>query len=219
MIDWPAIDTVFLDMDGTLLDLYFDNHFWLEFIPQQYAKARGLTLEDAHAELQGRYRAVEGTIDWYCLDYWTRELQLDIVSLKREIDHLIAIHPHVIDFLDKVRASGRRVVLVTNAHRDSLSLKMEKTRLDRHLDRLICSHDFRTPKEDPTFWEKLQAEEPFERGSTMLVDDSLSVLRSARTYGIAHLLAVYHPDSRGERRDVADFQAIEHFRELLPGLN
>ena len=26
MINWQQIDTVFLDMDGTLLDLHFDNY-------------------------------------------------------------------------------------------------------------------------------------------------------------------------------------------------
>ncbi|HBT55971.1 MAG TPA: haloacid dehalogenase, partial [Pseudomonas sp.] len=33
MLNWNAIDTVLLDMDGTLLDLHFDNHFWLEHMP------------------------------------------------------------------------------------------------------------------------------------------------------------------------------------------
>ena len=27
-IDWTQLDTILLDMDGTLLDLEFDNHFW-----------------------------------------------------------------------------------------------------------------------------------------------------------------------------------------------
>ena len=34
--DWRAIDTVLLDMDGTLLDLRFDNYFWLELVPRKY---------------------------------------------------------------------------------------------------------------------------------------------------------------------------------------
>ena len=38
MINWPQIDTVFLDMDGTLLDLHFDNHFWREHMPRRYAE-------------------------------------------------------------------------------------------------------------------------------------------------------------------------------------
>ena len=38
MIDWNAINTVLLDMDGTILDLHFDNYFWKEYVPQKYAE-------------------------------------------------------------------------------------------------------------------------------------------------------------------------------------
>ena len=214
--DWATIDSVFLDMDGTLLDLHFDNHFWQVFVPQRYAEKHGLSREQALAALMPRYQAVEGTMDWYCVDYWSRELGLDIALLKEEVDHLIAVHPHVPEFLRALRDGGKRVVLVTNAHQKSLNLKMERTRLAGHFDRIICSHDYRRPKEDPVFWGLMRADEPFDPGRTLLIDDSLSVLRSARGYGIRHLLAVYRPDTRAPVREITGFAAIHHFRELLP---
>jgi putative hydrolase of the HAD superfamily len=217
MIDWQHIDTVFLDMDGTLLDLHFDNHFWLEHVPLRYGEKHGLDADSAKAALYPRFKNVEGTMDWYCLDYWSRELDLDIVELKREVDHLIALHPYVIDFLDAVRRSRRRLVLVTNAHIKSLDLKMQKTQLQGHFDRLVCSHDFGLPKEDVRFWELLQQEEPFAPARTLLVDDSLPVLRSARGYGIAHLLAVHQPDTRSPAKNVEDFEAINSFKDIMPG--
>jgi putative hydrolase of the HAD superfamily len=216
MIDWQRIDTVFLDMDGTLLDLNFDTYFWLEHVPQRYSEKHGVALEVAKAQLMERYQALLGTIDWYSIDYWTRELELDIALLKEEVDHLIAVHPYVTDFLDAVRAAKKRVVLVTNAHMKSLELKMDRTRLGGHFDRLVCSHDLGLPKEAPEFWERLQEVERFEPQRTLLVDDSLPVLRSARAYGIGWLLAVYEPDTRQPRRDVAEFDAIETFRDILP---
>jgi HAD superfamily hydrolase (TIGR01509 family) len=216
MLDWNRIDTVLLDMDGTLLDLHFDNYFWLHHVPQRYAESRGMALEEAKQELYPRFRRVEGTMDWYCVDYWTRELGLDIAMLKREIDHLIAVHPHVADFLDAVRRAGKRVLLVTNAHAKSLSLKMERTRLGGHFDALICSHDFGLPKEQVSFWEHLQRVEPFDPARTLLVDDSLPVLRSAHAYGIRHLVSVLKPDSKGPLRDTGDFDAIHHFTEIMP---
>jgi HAD superfamily hydrolase (TIGR01509 family) len=216
MIDWQGVHTVLLDMDGTLLDLHFDNHFWLDHMPRRYAEHRGMALEPAREELYALYRQVEGTLDWYCLDYWTRTLGLDVAVLKEEVDHLIAIHPHVVEFLDALRGSGRRAVLVTNAHVKSLRLKMGRTRLGGHLDRVVCAHDFRRPKEDPTFWEHLRHVEPFDPRSTLLVDDSLAVLRSARRFGIRHLLSVSCPDTRKPPRDTGEFEAMVSFRDIMP---
>ena len=218
MLDWSSLDTVLLDMDGTLLDLHFDNHFWLEHVPRRYAEARGLDLDAAQAELLPRYRDIEGTLNWYCVDHWSRELGLDIALLKQEVDHLIKIHPHVPEFLEALQAAGKDRVLVTNAHQKAIALKMEKTRLAGHFDRIICSHDIGRPKEDPAFWSCLHAIMPFDPERTLFVDDSLKVLRAAREYGITRLLAVTAPDSRQSERVVEEFDAIRDFSQLLPGL-
>ena len=218
MIDWHQIHSVFLDMDGTLLDLHFDNHFWQEHVPVRYAEKLGVDVETAKQQLYPRFRKVEGTMEWYCIDYWSNELGLDIAQLKEEVDHLIAVHPHVTDFLDRVRAVGKRVVLVTNAHGKSLELKMNRTRLGGHFDKIICSHDFGLPKENVNFWGQLQQVEPFDVSNTLLVDDSLSVLRSAREYGIQYLLAVFKPDTRGPVREVEDFDAINGFDDIIPAI-
>jgi putative hydrolase of the HAD superfamily len=218
MIDWNQIDTVFLDMDGTLLDLHFDNHFWLEHVPRRYAEARGMELEAAQQELFSRYKDIEGTLEWYCIDHWSRELELDIALLKEEVDHLIAVHPHVVDFLDRMRELGKRTVLVTNAHQKSLALKMDRTQLHGHLDGVVCSHDFGLPKEDPTFWDRLNQAEPFANERTLFVDDSPTVLASARRHGIRWLLRVLRPDSRGDVREAEGYDAIHDFSELLRDL-
>ncbi|MET0013521.1 MAG: GMP/IMP nucleotidase [Sedimenticola sp.] len=216
MIDWNQIDSVFLDMDGTLLDLHFDNHFWLEHVPVRYAEARAIPLEQAKRQLMELYKSIEGTLEWYCVDHWSRKLGLDIALLKEEVDHLIAVHPHVVDFLDAMKQGGKRVVLVTNAHQKSLDLKLNRTQLGGHFDNVICAHDLGLPKEDVGFWDRLQVVEPFGKERTLFVDDSPSVLASARNYGIRWLLAVLRPDTKSPPREVGDFDAIHDFSEILP---
>lgn len=218
-LPWQDIETVFLDMDGTLLDLHFDNHFWQEHVPLRYAEKHAMSVEDAKQVLYPRFRSVEGTIDWYCIDYWSRELGLDISALKRELEHLIQVHPHVAEFLEIVRGTGRRVALLTNAHRQVIDLKMSTTGLAEHFDQLICAHRFRVPKEDPQFWPRLAADDHFKSDSTLFVDDSLPVLRAARDYGIRHLRAVRLPDSKAPPKQTDEFIAIESFSELSEGLS
>lgn len=216
MLQWNAIRTVLLDMDGTLLDLHYDNHFWLEYVPRRYGEKHGLAFERACDELFAKYKAVEGTLNWYCVDYWTEQLGLDIPLLKQEVQHLIAVHPDVVEFLVALKHAGKRALLVTNAHGKSLALKMRRTRLGGHFERIISAHDIGVPKEDTRFWGKLRGHVDFDPASTLLVDDSLPVLRSARSYGIANLLAVYQPDTRKPPKDVGEFAAIRSFRDAMP---
>jgi len=213
---WQDVNTVLLDMDGTLLDLHFDNHFWQVFVPEKFAQHHGLPQAEAHAECFRRYNTKAGTLDWYCVDYWTQQLELDIVQLKEEVAHLIAVHPDVPEFLAALRRAGKRVVLVTNAHRKSLNLKMDRTGLDVHFDAMHVSHEYGIAKEDPAFWAVLRRSEPYDPAHTLLVDDSLPVLRSARQAGIAHLRAVLQPDTRQPDKDVGEFAAIRHFKEIMP---
>jgi len=215
---WSEIDTVLLDMDGTLLDLHFDNHFWLEYLPRRYAEHHGISRAMADLELQPLFEAHAGKLTWYCLDFWSAELKLSVSALKREVAHLIALKPDADRFLAALRQTGKRVALITNAHRDSLSLKLEKVELAPWFDRLISSHDYGFPKEDQQFWFALQQDFPFDPARTLFIDDSLPILRSARRYGIAHLLGVRRPDSRQPPRDTAEFEAVETYRELLEGL-
>ena len=218
MIAWEKINTVLLDMDGTLLDLNFDNHFWKEFVPLNYAEKHHITIEVAKQQLEPRFKSMEGKLEWYCLDYWSDALELDIAGLKAEISGLISVLPHVTEFLERIKASPKKVLLVTNAHRDSLGLKMEKTCLQPFFDEIISSHDFGQPKENADFWKCLQQQHSFENQTTLLVDDSLAVLNSARQFGISHLISISKPDTRMPKKQIIDYPSIEDFRELMPGL-
>jgi HAD superfamily hydrolase (TIGR01509 family) len=217
-LPWRDIDTVLLDMDGTLLDLHFDNHFWLEHLPKRYAQVHGISLAMAQLELVPLFEKNAGTLNWYCTDFWSAELNLPVKDLKVEIAHLIALRPDAETFLAAIREAGKRVIMITNAHRDSLSLKMERLELAPYFERLISSHDYGYPKEHPQFWDALQADIEFDPARSLFIDDTLPILRSAGRYGIGYLLAVSEPDSRKGPKDTEEFEAVEDYRTLIQSL-
>lgn len=216
MIQWNEIDTVLLDMDGTLLDLHFDNHFWLEHLPLKYAEHHGMAQSEALDKLSQQMASKVGQLEWYCLDYWSELTGLPIAQLKHNVSHKIQFRPHVPDFLDAVRKAGKRSVIVTNAHRDSVALKMHHTGLDTMVDRVISSHDYGYAKEDQQFWHSLSQDEGFENSRAVLIDDSLAVLESAKRFGIGHLMCIYEPDSQKPKRKITDFHSIDLFSDVMP---
>lgn len=216
MIDWHEIDTILLDMDGTLLDLHFDNFFWFDHLPLRYAEAHGMSVEAAKDWLGHRIRQYEGTLQWYCLDHWSELTQLDIPALKQEISEKIQLRPHTENFLRRLKALDKKLILITNAHRAGLDIKLDVTRIDRWLDIIISSHDYQTPKEEQAFWHQLMEQESFDKQRTLFIDDTPKILRSAGRFGIKQLVCITSPDSKKPEKDAEEFMGIQHFDEIMP---
>ncbi|MEP6546287.1 MAG: GMP/IMP nucleotidase [Gammaproteobacteria bacterium] len=214
-VDWSAIDTVLLDMDGTLLDLRFDNWFWQELIPRRYAAVYGLGLAESQLLLAPKFIEVRGTLQWYCIEYWSRELNLDIGGIKREALSEVGFLPGAEQFLCKLKDSGKRRVLVTNAHPRTLAIKDERVALTQYFDACYSTHRFAVPKEHAAFWPALKAEEGFLPERTLFVDDSLSVLDAARDFGIGWLRAVRRPDSGKPPQHTGDYAAVDRVADLM----
>lgn len=215
IVDWPAIDTVLLDMDGTLLDRHFDDYFWEQYVPEQYAAKHGLHMDEARQQLLMMYKGHEGTLAWTDLDFWSDELGLDIPELKTQVDHLISVHPFVIDFLRFIKKMGKALHLVTNAHSKTLAIKMKKTAIGAHFDRIVCSAEVGLAKEDPEFWARLKVMIGFDPGRTMLADDTEKVLDAAARYGLASLLHIAKPSSKNPVAYSSRYPSIVYFKELM----
>ncbi len=212
LLPWSEIETVLLDMDGTLLDLHFDNYFWLEYLPRCYSDVYNVSYAQAKALIDKECKKVQGTLDWYCLDYWTKLLGLPIIELKQDIADRIQWRKNAELFLARINEMGKQVVLITNAHPSSLALKRSKVDLDLWFDVMLSSHNYGYPKECQAFWEHLQQEIGFNPETTLFIDDSLTVLKSAQKYKIKYIYTVLEPDTRQKpQKNELEFKIIKDY--------
>ncbi len=218
MINWTKIDTVLLDMDGTLLDLHYDNHFWMTHLPERYASINNISIEESERKLHTHIMELEGTLNWYCLDYWSQSLGIDVPAIKKETQHKIQERPHVNDFLQALKKNHKAIYLVTNSHPAGIEIKFTQTNIAAFFDEIISSHQFQAPKEELAFWHALSKHISFDPERTLFIDDNVSILNTAVDFGIKHILGIHQPDSQKQRL-LTDVPAIHHFDEIMIGLS
>lgn len=210
---WSSIDTVLLDMDGTLLDLHFDNYFWQTILPKQYSQLN--SGKTSFNDLSKMYADKAGTLDWYCVDFWSNTLAIDVMALKQDYRHLIAFRPGVIEFLEFLLEEKITPVLVTNAHRKALALKLNICPLNNWIPHIYSSHDFGLPKEHPDFWATFSQTYPFDKERSVFIDDNESVLNAAHSFGIKHLFSIEQPDSQRDTANSSNYLRIKNFIDIF----
>ena len=212
--DWSGIDTVLLDLDGTLLDQAYDNHIWRDLVPQRYAIAQGLELQAAYAEVARLFAERNHTLDWYSIDYWSRALGVDIGALHREVRSHVAWLPGAREFLMRMRAAGKRLVLLTNSHPIALAVKHEESGVLDLLDAAVTSHELGAPKEHPEFWEAALARFGYDPARSLFADDNTAMLDAARAAGIRWVFGIRHWDTKGSRREHTLGPAVDGVNDL-----
>lgn len=215
MIPLKEIKYILLDMDGTLLDKYFDDFFWEHLVPEKYAEKHNITFGRAKEELLSKYKAHEGTLNWTDIDFWSRELNIDIPALKEQIKHLIEVHPHVEDFLKTLKRHKKKVYMVTNAHYKVLDIKLKKTEIGKYFDKCITSFEMGYPKEMIEFWQKAEKILGFDKENTLFIDDTVEILKTARSFGIKYTLLKTRANSKKPDTPAGVFPVLENFSELV----
>lgn len=215
-VNWDIVDTVMLDMDGTVLDLHFDDQFWNHYLPRCYSTFHGIGAQAARDRLAPIFADNAGTLNWYSTDFWGQSTGLDLVAMTTDMAHLIGPLPGALDFVDRVRRSRRAVWLVTNAHPDTVRIKLDTAGIAAHFDRIVTSHEFGRAKEEPGFWSGLMARYPFTPQRCLFVDDSPAVVAAAAAWGIGQVVALSHPDSTGGVRVHHHQPAVPRLADLLP---
>ena len=126
----------------------------------------------------------------------------------------IKIKDGVIDVLIELKNRGMKLFLVTNAHRKTLDLKLEKYPLHKYFDEAISAHDFNYIKEDIQFWYLLRNYLNIDYNETILVEDTMTNIQSARHSKLRSLYV-----TPGEYSGDEWIKPIECFSKLMSCLD
>ncbi len=216
-LNWDEIDDVLLDMDGTLLDRHFDNFFFEEELPRRYAVLHGLSFEKARGRLMAMYRSVEGELAWTDLHYWTGRVGIDVVAMHRELSHMIGYLHGAEAFLGELKQRGKRITIITNAHRASVDVKTAKTGLDRRVDRIVDAFEVGYLKMRSEYWPTCQRLVGFDPKRSLYVDDDEGCLVAAEEYGLGQIIHSSKSSSQLPAVSSTKFSSIECLLSLTNG--
>ena len=202
-------------MDGTLLDRHFDNFFFEEELPRRYAALHGLAFESSRDHLMGLYRSVEGELDWTNLRYWSGRIGIDVVAMTKELDHMIGYLDGAELFLQGLRGLGKRVVILTNAHRAGVDIKCAKTGIDRYVDRIVDAFEVGCLKMRDAYWPRCQQLVGFNPARSLYVDDDEACLAAAQAYGIGHIWHSAKSSSQLPPEPSSRFRSITTVADLI----
>ena len=193
-VDAP-LAVILFDMDGTLLDLSFDNLIWLHEVPKLWAAQNACSVETAQVHLSAFYHAHHGTLNWYSSRFWQAQLGIDVLDVQRQHQQLIKTRPLCFEVLQQLQQRDIACWLVTNADEATLALKLENVALRPYFNLIVSSETVGAPKEQPQFWQYLVDHYHLQPSRAWLIDDNAQVLTCARRFGIARQYGVLQPDS------------------------
>ncbi len=215
MINWNEINIVLLDMDGTLLDDHYERMFWDNMLPDMFAEKHKINIEDSKKELQKIYNKHIGTNKWGDIDFWEKELDMELWNIRYQISHLLKLHPHTINFLEFLKKQNKKVFMVTAAPMNDIDFKFKHTKLEKYFIKIYTEIDIGYSKHDIKFWEALKKLTTFDNDSTLLAEDNEGILKIAKIFGIKHLILKGKYNSKFPAKSSKEFLTVNHFDEII----
>ncbi|MCH1416878.1 MAG: HAD-IA family hydrolase [Gammaproteobacteria bacterium] len=210
------IECMLVDMDGVILDNTYDNNFWQNQIPGVISKNKNISFEDAKRLAVQIFNYKKNTKDWYDVDYWSNMLNVDIEAEKRSSISFdrIQLYEGVTKTLNKLK-DNFRLILITNAHRKTLNIKLEKYDLSPYFENMICAHELHYVKENIQLWYMLKSRFKLDYTKTLLIEDTINNIKVGLSAGISQ--AVYLGDEIYE--DSKKILKLSSINDIFPAFN
>lgn len=203
------------DMDGTIVDMNFDYILWFEELPKLYAERHNLSFEKAKMICREEYNKVgDEDLRWYDVKYWLEnfDLKKDFLQLMTNLKHHIKLYPEVKSVVKEL-SEKHKLIIISNAPRAFLDLKLEVESIKDHFDRIFSvTSDFNIVKKERNIYKEIckalniKPEELIHIGDHYKFD-----YRIPRKMGIK----AYYLDRKGKKKGKHVVKNLKEFKEKI----
>lgn len=204
------------DMDGTLID---SNGIWKD-VDTAFLAKRGLSYTKEFYEGVAHTifpLAAKFTKEFCRLPESEEAIMAEWMDMAGDLyGTSVPVKPGVRAYLDKLRAAGERLIVVTSAVPVHCRTALTHLGLMPYFERIIFAHDLQLEKKDPQLWRLTAELMGVAPADCTLYDDSVEACRGAKAAGM-HAVGVYDPYFAGtepEMQAVCD-RYIRSFEELI----
>ena len=204
------------DMDGTLID---SNGIW-KYVDTVFLAKRGLSYTKEFYEGVAHTifpLAAKFTKEFCRLPESEEAIMAEWMDMAGDLyGTSVPVKPGVRAYLDKLRADGERLIVVTSAVPVHCRTALTHLGLMPYFERIIFAHDLQLEKKDPQLWRLTAELMGVAPADCTLYDDSVEACRGAKAAGM-HAVGVYDPYFAGtepEMQAVCD-RYIRSFEELI----
>lgn len=204
------------DMDGTLID---SNGIWKD-VDTAFLAKRGLPYTKEYYEGVAHTifpLAAKFTKEFCGLPESEEAIMAEWMDMAGDLyGTSVPVKPGVRAYLEKLRASGERMIVVTSAVPIHCRTALTHLALMPYFERIIFAHDLQLEKKDPQLWRLTAELMGVAPEDCTLYDDSVEACRGASAAGM-RTVGVYDPyfaATEPEMRAVCD-RYIRSFEELI----